>query len=137
MKTFDTSAGPPDFDRLTGMNSHTLVAGVVAELHEHFGTEPPVELESELLRRLCVFFALHGGWRARILRAPTPDFVRIFLRRWASELLFHRCRNLYESLPASYRTGSPIHPLNSLGLKGRMEFAAEVNKPSEATPLLV
>ena len=115
MKNPDNLEGSaPDFDRLTGLDSRALVAGVIGELRHYLGTEPPAALEAEILRRLLVFFTLHSGWRARILRAPAPDFIKIFLRRWASELLFHRCRALYDALPASYRTGGPLPPLREL-----------------------
>jgi hypothetical protein len=116
MKIFETSDARPEFDRLTGFDSRSLVAGVVQELRLHFGTEPPAELEAELLRRLLTFFALHGCWRARILRKPDPEFVNIFLRRWASELLFHHRRALYEGLPRGYRTGGPLPPSRQLPL---------------------
>ena len=129
MKDFAAHRPPPDFDRLTGMDSRSLVTDEVDELRRHFGTEPPADIEAELLRRLLAFFALHGSWRAHILHEPDPEFVKVFLRRWSSELLFHRCRALYERLPRSYRTGAALSPSRPLPLALIVEPGLCLNRP--------
>lgn len=131
MKTFEAKGAPPEFDQLTGIDSRALVGAVVNELRQHFGTEPPTELETVLRRRLLAFFVLHGCWRARILRAPAPDFVKIFLRRWASELLFHHRRALYDGLPRSYRTGGSLPALRPLPLGSEIKTTSVLEQPTE------
>jgi hypothetical protein len=139
MKAFPPISASPDFERLTGLDAPQLVAGVVDELRAHFGGEPPAGLAAELLGRLRAGFALHGSWRARVLRAPAPDYLRIFLRRWAAELLFRNRRDWYEALPRGYRTGGSLsssHPqplTDPINPRNESEAAVTVSRDADKT----